>query len=89
MSAGHRHGSADCRGVFERLSEYIDEELARDVGERIEGHMEDCEPCQEFLESLRRTVRIIETVERPTLPDEVRREVREAYSRLKDRLESD
>ena len=87
--SGHEHGSEGCREIFEKLSEYLDHELAQEMRERIDGHLEDCAPCLEFLESLRRTVRMLESVERPTLPDEIRREVREAYAQLKGSLDGD
>lgn len=85
----HEHGSKGCREIFEKLSEYLDHELAQDMRERIDGHLGDCAPCQEFLESLRRTVQMLESIERPTLPDQIRREVCEAYEQLKGRLEDD
>ena len=83
MTAEHRHGAGECREIFARLSEYLDDELEADLCVDLEGHMADCPPCQAFLESLRRTVRLTEGVERPTLPDEVRRRVVEAYKKMR------
>jgi len=82
--SGHREpGTMPCRQLFEKLSEYIDGEL--DLGDcaRIEGHLGDCPPCQEFLASLRRTVALIERLPRPTLTGEQRREICSAYERYR------
>lgn len=59
MSHGHGRGSAECREIFARLSEYLDAELPDAVCADLERHLDDCPPCQRFLESLRRTVRWI------------------------------
>ena len=83
MSAGHEHGSGKCKEIFARLSEYIDGELPADLCERIDGHMGDCPPCQAFLRSLEGTVRLVEDVESPAMPDDVRRSLREAFERFK------
>jgi RNA polymerase sigma-70 factor (ECF subfamily) len=81
MSGKHRHGSEQCREIFARLSEYLDGELPRDLCDQIDGHMGDCPPCQAFLKSLEQTVKLVESVETPTMPEEVRRAVREAWRR--------
>jgi anti-sigma factor (TIGR02949 family) len=78
------HDEGACREIFERLSEYMDEELPPDLCERIEAHMGDCPPCVAFLESLRRTVRLVESIDAPTLPDELREAVRSAYGRYRE-----
>jgi anti-sigma factor (TIGR02949 family) len=83
MARQHGPASEECRAVFARLSEYIDGELQADLCTRLEGHMDDCPPCQAFLESIRRTVRLLHEVEAPPLPEEIRRSVREAYRRYR------
>jgi anti-sigma factor (TIGR02949 family) len=84
MSGEHRHGTGRCREIFARLSDYLDGELPEDFCERIDRHMGDCPPCRDFLKSLERTVRLVEGVETPTMPEEVRRAVREAWERCRD-----
>lgn len=80
-----RHGSGEsCREMFARLSEYIDGELPDDLCARIERHMGDCTPCERFLESLRRTVRLVESDPAETLPDDVRRELARLASQAAD-----
>ena len=78
------HGGPDCKAIFESLSEYLDDELPEDFCRTFEQHMDGCPPCQTFLDSLRRTIRLIENVDAPPLPDEIRQSVREAYARYRD-----
>ncbi len=58
----------DCKEVFALLSEYLDSELNPESCEEIKKHLAGCPPCIEFLESLKRTVRLCrgcETAEQP------------------------
>lgn len=48
----------NCREMFERLSEYIDGELDEKLCECFDEHLQDCEPCQRFIATLRRTVEL-------------------------------
>jgi len=84
MTHSHEPGSPGCREVFERLSEYLDGELPPDLCERVEQHMGGCAPCEAFLESLRRTVRLVATVDAPALPDDLRDAVRQAWARYRE-----
>jgi predicted anti-sigma-YlaC factor YlaD len=52
----HEHG--DCKEIFAMLSEYLDAELDPATCGEIEEHLKDCAPCIEFLNSLKRTVRL-------------------------------
>jgi anti-sigma factor RsiW len=65
----HDHGSKKCKEIFARLSEYLDGELDPSVCDRLEGHLGDCPPCQAFLESLRRTVRLVGSLDAPELDE--------------------
>ncbi len=82
MNTPHRHGTAECREIFSHLSEYLDDELEIALRDEMECHLGDCPPCQVFLETLRRAVRWVGDSEATPLPEDVRREVREAYDRL-------
>jgi anti-sigma factor RsiW len=84
MSAAHRHGGESCRELFERLSEYLDGELPADLCGRMDEHMGDCQPCQRFLESLRRTVRLVDSESGDTLPEAARRDLLAAARRLRE-----
>ncbi len=78
----HTHDPETCRALVERLSEYLDAELSPDLCRQIEGHLEDCPPCREFLESLKRTVRWLDTVKTESMPEELRRELQERLRNL-------
>jgi anti-sigma factor RsiW len=54
----HTHSPRDprCMEVFARLSEYLDGELDETDCRLIEEHIQGCEPCLEFLRSLRRSI---------------------------------
>ena len=69
--------------MFARLSEYLDEELDPGVCSQLEVHLDDCPPCQAFLESLRGTLRLVQQDETPVMPEETRRRILEAYRRTK------
>lgn len=88
MSA-HRHGTPECREVFARLSEYLDAELDADLCRELDGHLDDCPPCQVFLDSLRRTVDRIRDTDPGRLPPRLRAEILEAYRGLRERGSSE
>jgi len=86
VSHDHGRGSAGCRAIFERLSEYLDEELDPALCAAVDEHLDGCAPCQKFLESLRRTVTALHEIDPPRMPDELRRQVLDAYHKLRDGL---
>jgi RNA polymerase sigma-70 factor, ECF subfamily len=45
-----------CRKMFAGLSDYLDGELDDFSCEEIEAHLEGCEPCKKFLDSLKATI---------------------------------
>lgn len=81
----HDAESASCRELFARLSEYIDGELDASLCSGVETHMGDCAPCRDFLESLRRTVRLVESIPRAGLDEAAREELRRACDRFRGR----
>jgi len=89
MSGKHKHGSEQCREVFARLSEYLDEELDPALCEAIDEHNADCAPCEAFLASLRRTVDLLSDQEPAPLSDDVRRSILANYRSLRQRLDAD
>jgi RNA polymerase sigma-70 factor (ECF subfamily) len=48
--------SASCKTLFAELSNYLDEQLDDSLCERMEQHLEGCEPCLAFLASLESTI---------------------------------
>ena len=51
-----------CKEIFERLGDYIDRELDDEICKEIEGHVENCEPCIAFINTLRKTVELFQGV---------------------------
>lgn len=81
MNGRHVHGGPGCRELLGQLSDYLDDALDLSACQNFEGHMEDCPPCQAFLESLRRTVDHVKSMPTAKLPDDLKRELVEAYRR--------
>jgi RNA polymerase sigma-70 factor (ECF subfamily) len=72
----------DCKQVFALLSQYLDAELSPASCEEIQAHLAACPPCIEFLESLKRTIRLChhcESAEAPPLAPEAREQLLAAY----------
>ena len=80
----HAPGSESCRELFSRLSEYLDGELDVSICEQTETHLGECPPCQQFLESLRRTVDWVRRLSAEPEPETVRQEVRDAVRKLRE-----
>jgi len=80
MESGEHHD--DCKQVFALLSEYLDAELSPATCEEIQAHLAACPPCIEFLESLKRSIRLChqcESAEAPPLASEAREQLLAAY----------
>jgi len=78
----------DCQKVFARLSEYLDQELPAATCEELERHIENCAPCVEFVDSLKKSVglhRAYRSAAGPrALRPAVKQSLREAYQRVLD-----
>ncbi len=81
---GHKHRS-NCKEVFAALSDYLDRELTAEDYEEIERHVEHCPPCIEFLESLKRSVKLCKNCAPaetpPPLTEREQMQLRAAYER--------
>ena len=73
----------DCESIFAALSEYLDGELPRADCEQLERHIRDCAPCVEFVNSLRKSIRLGGQYQAeepaPPIPAEVKQSLEEAY----------
>ena len=83
MSAGHVHGGPECVALFEKLSEFLDDELDPAACAGVEDHMADCERCRDFLESLRRAVAHVASMDTPELPEHFKRDILSAYAKAR------
>lgn len=86
--SGHprEHRAEDCREVFERLSEYLDQELPEGDCERLRQHIEGCAPCVEFIESLKKTIALCHDYHKSTprkpVPEAVRAQMLACYQKM-------
>ena len=75
----------DCRNVFAMLSEYLDRELPPGTCEELDRHIQNCTPCVEFVESLRKSVRLgqsyVPGVPPPPVSARFRESLRKAYAK--------
>ncbi len=62
------HNKESCKEVFEMLSAYLDSELSTATCKDIEAHLAGCPPCIEFLNSLKRTIRLCHDCESAEAP---------------------
>jgi RNA polymerase sigma-70 factor (ECF subfamily) len=62
------HNKESCKEVFDMLSEYLDRELSAATCKDIEAHLAGCPPCIEFLNSLKRTIRLCHDCESTEVP---------------------
>ena len=76
-----------CKEIFALLSEYLDVELPPDACQEIEAHIQDCAPCVEFAESLRKTVALCREYKPaempPPLSEQARNELEAAYAKFR------
>ena len=72
-----QHDHSHCLSMFEKLSEYIDNELDVLTCRDIERHVEACVPCKICLETLKRTVKLCKKVDSIPVPDSVSLKLRE------------
>lgn len=78
----------NCREVLGLLSEYLDFDLPPEACDQIEHHLAECSPCEEFAESLRRTVELCKSFEPRTMPQpltlEAKAELEAAWKKMLD-----
>ena len=84
-SPSHKHPES-CQDVFALLSQYLDLELPSEACQEIEGHLAGCEPCVEFVQSLRKTVDLCRSYVPDVVPEPISGEAREnllsAYQKM-------
>jgi anti-sigma factor RsiW len=75
-----------CEEIFAKLSAYLDAELPPGACHEIEEHLSGCEPCVEFVNSLRRTMELCRQYKVGAVPhplgENARKELLTAYQRM-------
>ena len=81
----HQHGG-DCKKMLARLSEYLDLELPADACREIDLHVRGCEPCADFVRSLRQTMELCRTYQPQEIPgplaSDARQKLLSAYQEM-------
>ena len=76
----------DCQAIFAMLSEYLDGQLPPATCEELERHIRDCPPCVEFLDSLKKSVKLCSeyspSENPPALDPAVKASLQQAFQRL-------
>jgi anti-sigma factor RsiW len=62
------HDHARCRELCERLSDYIDGEMAAPERREFEAHVAECRGCDSCLQALRRTIALCRHTARQPIP---------------------
>ena len=70
------HDHKKCRELFAKLSEYIDDELDPANCDNIEAHLQQCEPCQACLATLKQTVALCRELKSSPMPEEASKRLR-------------
>lgn len=76
-------GLKDCRNVIDLLSAYLDSDLSEPQRAEIESHMQVCEPCREFLDSLRKTRDGIRGLRESDIPETCRELLRDVLKKMR------
>jgi anti-sigma factor RsiW len=75
-----------CKEILDLLSDYLDFELPPDACTQIENHLAGCTPCEEFAESLRKTVELCRAYEPSAMPkpltDQARAQLESAWKKM-------
>jgi anti-sigma factor (TIGR02949 family) len=67
------HNHLSCEELLGSLSLYIDDELAPELCQELEKHLEGCDNCRIVLNTTKRTIELVHSpVEKSDLPDDVR-----------------
>jgi len=67
------HIHAQCEELLGSLSSYIDGDLAPELCQELEKHLEGCDNCRVVLNTTKRTIELVHSpAEKSGLPEEVR-----------------
>ena len=69
--------SMSCRDAIEIIADFLGQSLAAGELERLERHLRDCHPCRAYLNTYRRTRRLVGKAGRVEMPGEVKSRLRQ------------
>jgi anti-sigma factor RsiW len=71
-----------CQQIVELITDYLEETMPRSQRRRFEAHIAGCEHCTEYLEQMRRTIRLTGRLRVEDLSPEMHDEFATIYRRL-------
>jgi anti-sigma factor RsiW len=71
-----------CQQIVELITDYLEETMPRSQRRRFEAHIARCEHCTEYLEQMRRTIRLTGRLRAEDLSPEMHQEFAVIYRRL-------
>ena len=71
-----------CQQMVELITDYLEETMPRSQRRRFEAHIAGCEHCTEYLEQMRRTIRLAGRLRAEDLSPEMSEEFAAIYRRL-------
>ena len=74
----HRH----CLELFEKLSEYLDNELDEVTCKDIEKHIKECVPCFVCLQTMRQTVDLCKKTENRIVPEDFSKKLKKVLQNM-------
>lgn len=79
IDSTHQH----CLAMFDKLSQFIDNELDAVTHQKIERHVKTCLPCYSCLETLKRTVAFCRQTRNRPIPDTLTLALRELVQNMR------
>ena len=76
------HNHKHCLELFEKLSEYLDNELDEVTCMDIEKHIKECVPCFVCLQTLKRTVDLCKQTGNRPVPTDFSRKLKEVIQNM-------
>ena len=68
MAMDKEHSLIECREILSRISEYIDGDMEPGLCDEIRRHLEDCRDCDNFIDSVKKTVELYKRDHKPMPP---------------------
>ncbi|HXJ77666.1 MAG TPA: zf-HC2 domain-containing protein [Candidatus Methylomirabilis sp.] len=60
-----------CRDVIDVIADFLDVALTASAIDELEAHLRDCEPCRAYLNTYRKTRRLVGEAGRVPMPEEL------------------
>jgi anti-sigma factor RsiW len=70
-----------CKEVVELVTEYLTGAMPDAERARFDAHLSACDPCAEYLRQMRTTVALSGRLDEGALPDDVKRDLIDAFRR--------